>query len=117
MKRNSILVLLLAVLLGACAPMPGSKLFPNLEQPTPIEVVSVTIHKGFFLPTEYCLPRLPMHQQLLAFIGNFGIVPACSTVTFTEDGTEVATCEVYVMADWMIEHEMQHCKGYADSWY
>jgi len=118
MKTISALLLLG---LTACAPMPGNTLFPGLDHPTPIEEVAVTIHIDALKTSIYCNKAMwesGKEGLVIANIAlNFGMIPACSTMRWT-DG-KITTCDIYASFDWqwMIDHEMRHCMGYADVLY
>ena len=110
------------MLLAACAPAPGPHLFPGLDHPTDLDRVSINVVTGPLITTQRC-------NQLLADGGHYGLIAlncllngcfvmGCANVHWFPGG-EIYRCDIYAAfdADWIISHELEHCKGYADKLY
>lgn len=111
-------ILLLLLLLAACAPMPGTTLFPELTHPTPIEQVEVVVTIDAFETQKYCWESIPTHQKVLSCILNACWIPACA-MPFRNTEGDIKKCYVYLSFDndYLREHELKHCEGFKDVFY
>ena len=98
--------------------MPGSTLFDGLDHPTPIEAITVTKTVGLWETTSFCNSGMEAHVVALNCMFNACVVMGCADVRWDGNG-DIQTCDVYVAYDWdwLVDHEMRHCSGYADVLY
>lgn len=101
--------------------MPGRQLMAGVDQVQPIEDVSVNIVYGLWETTKYCNSRLAQEEKYglitLNCITNGCIVLGCATA-YRANG-KVYACDIYAAwdADFIVAHELEHCRGYADALY
>lgn len=112
------LLLVLALILCSCAPMPGSVLFEGLTEPTPIEEVRIHKTVGWVETSVECSKRIKPHLVFLNCLLNFCVVMGCAEVYWDDTG-KVTDCYVWAAADWdwIVDHELKHCEGYKDKLY
>lgn len=102
--------------------MPGPHLFPGLQSPTPLDDVSINIVYGPLETSRACNRKLIDEGKwgivALNCLLNGCFVAGCASVTWFPDG-KVYRCDVYAAwdADFIVEHELKHCEGYADALY
>ena len=109
------LLLVVSQLLG-CAPLPGGKLFPGLTHETQLkDIPDLRIHEAS-LPISAVICQWAMFKQRPIFsLIFFGGIWACADVIPDGRGG-VKRCEVWAPG-FLMEHELEHCKGWADKWY
>lgn len=126
-----IYIILVLIMCSSCAPMPNSTqycaetgkilrephLFKGLIRPAELDEIEITIHRGIFETGYVCFTGISTANKVLSIIGNAGIVPACAYVWDVDNDGVTDTCEVYVMFDYFLDHELQHCRGYDDVLY
>lgn len=115
-------LLLLLLLLCSCAHAPGEKLLNGLEHDTQTSDIDINIVTGLGKATYFCNKYLLNQGKYgiftLNIALNFGVFFGCSLVEWDANG-DVQKCTIYRVADWdwITDHEMRHCKGYADQSY
>lgn len=93
-------VILLALLLAACTPMPHKKVVgPDWEN------YKVTEHKlGCWEMFRYCSPLpFPINPLLVAPLG-------CATIDFDRKTCDIYTCAI--SPGFVLRHERKHCAGW-----
>ena len=111
--------MLLILLLSACSPMPGNfGLQPGIERAHDLSEVSVLEHPGTVWGTMCACNGLYWDNGLggkLGVISTLGLTMGCSVISGTQPGV-IRWCEIWYPEGWeqVREHELQHCRGYAD---
>ena len=119
---KTFLAAMVTIVIISCAPMPGGSLHKNLRNETPIsEVRNINIEVDLIKTSTKCnnlVWKDNPHQVVLNCLLNGCFVMACANVKWNDKG-EVEQCNIYSSFDnaWIIEHELEHCKGIADKWY
>jgi len=118
MTLRFISILLAILLVSSCAPMPGNDLLTGLSQPTSLETVRITKTVGLWETTSFCNRGMEPHVVALNCLLNACVVMGCADVKWNEEG-HIESCDIYVAYDWdwIVDHEMRHCMGYADVFY
>ena len=111
-----VICIIFCLFLSGCSVMPY-KLCSEVDAPTPLSEVKLTIHELSFLESSYHCHKLAFKMNPLMIIAAFGMMPACADVTYSRKYRKVKACEVWIPKgiDWMLEHELRHCEGYKDS--
>jgi len=110
-------ILLAMLFLTGCAPMPGATLFPGLDHPSDQQAtVVIGIAETNRVCNSLAIDRNPK-GFLLNCLFNFCFVLGCADVEI-KDG-KIIKCTAYSSfnLDFIIEHELKHCDGYADLLY
>ena len=109
-------VLLVISQLIGCAPLPVGKLFPGLTHETQLQdIPELKIHK-LSLPASAVICQWVMFKERPIFsLIFFGGIWACADVRPNGKGG-VQSCEVWA-PNFLLNHELEHCKGWADKWY
>ena len=102
--------------LSACAPMPGGKFLPGISHATQLEdIPDLEVHK-VALPVAMAKCHREMLKERPVFtVIFFGGIWACAGV-IPDDKGGVKRCEVWAPG-FLMAHELEHCKGWADKWY
>ena len=107
-----ILLMCLFLLCSCTVLSPQTRLDSQVQEPTPIEEVDITIIRMGFLEAGWECARLNNIPEFLhpLVVQIFG----CATTTFV-DG-KVTECEVILGTDseFIKNHEINHCLGYID---
>jgi hypothetical protein len=99
--------------------MPGDTLMAGVARPHTLEEVNPTYHSGLFATQVGCISGMwETNKGVLALtcVLNACVQVACADVKWNDEGI-IYSCDIYTIADWMIEHEERHCMGYADLFY
>ena len=109
------ILLVISQLIG-CTPMPGGKLFPGLTHATQLQdIPDLKVHK-LSLPVSAAICQWVMFKERPIFSLIFlGGIWACADVRPDGKGG-VQSCEVWAPS-FLMKHELEHCKGWADKWY
>jgi hypothetical protein len=109
---------IICFMLSACAPMPGTALIPGVSKPAQLEEVSVVIHYGLWETTSFCNAGIKSSLVFANCLLNACLWFGCADVRWDSEG-KIKTCDVYLAfeSDYLLEHELRHCKGYADTLY
>ena len=104
------LVISTLLLSGCTIFSPQNELYKELNEPTPLEEIDITLYKKNFLMTGWiCAEKAGypafFHPFILTVFG-------CADVHW-QDG-KVIKCDVWYSGDWILEHELNHCRGYDD---
>ncbi len=103
-------LIILIFLTGCTGLSPQTELYDGIDEPARLENVKLTVaKKGFFETGWICLERggypAVLHPLLIVSLG-------CATVRW-ENG-RVVECDVVYSSDSVLEHELNHCRGYRD---
>lgn len=112
------ILLALILMLSSCAPMPGGKFLKGIDHVTELEdIPELIIHDvSIFESTAVC-NYLVFKENPLLVIVTMGGIPACADVTPDGKGG-IKKCEVWAPGEgYLMEHELMHCRGWADKWY
>lgn len=105
-------IVLSAVLLSGCTMFSSqNELFDKVIEPAKLEDIELIIHEENFFTAGWICAEKAGYPVILhpVFLTLFG----CADVHW-KDG-KVYKCEVwYCCGDWVLEHELEHCKGYKD---
>jgi len=109
-------ILLVVLLLASCAPLPGGKFLPGVTHETALQdIPELEVHE-VALPVSMAKCHWVMFKErpifTLIFIGG---ILACADVIPDGKGG-VQRCEVWAPG-FLMAHELEHCKGWADRWY
>ena len=111
------LYVLAALFLSACTPPPGNwGLIEGVERVFPLEEVRVIEHPGTLREVAGACNRLHWDRgQRLGVILTMGMTLGCSLVSGPAVG-QIEQCEIWYPEgwEWVRQHELQHCRGYAD---
>lgn len=112
-----LIIILLLLVLPACAPMPGGKFLPGITHATELkDIPELVVHDcNIFQSTAMCNWLLLKQGSILPILAVGGII-ACADVQIDTKGG-VWRCEVWAPTDYMMKHELLHCNGWADKWY
>lgn len=109
--------LALLLLLSACSPMPGNfGLIDGVTRVHDLAEVQVIEHPGGLIETASACNRLHWDRgERLGVILSAGCTLGCSLVSGPAVG-QIERCEIWYPAgwEWVRQHELQHCRGYAD---
>ena len=105
------------LLLAACSPMPGSfGLIDGVERVHDLGEMEVIEHAGTFRETAAECNKLYWQRgQKIGVILSLGLTAGCSLVSGSAVG-HIERCEIWYPDgwEWVRQHELQHCRGYAD---
>ena len=108
---------LVSLFLAACSPMPGSfGLIDGVERVHDLGEVEVVEHAGTFRETASACNNLYWQRgQKIGVILSLGLTAGCSLVSGPAVG-RIERCEIWYPEgwEWVRQHELQHCRGYAD---
>ena len=101
--------------------MPGNTLMKGISKEANLDDIELIIHKGNFISTSAACHKItwPINpwMSILSVPLNFGVVPGCSLIQFNGDG-EIYKCEVWYSGfEFLLEHELRHCRGFKDRLY
>jgi len=104
------------LILSACVPMPGGKFLPGIYHETRLaDIPDLEVHK-VALPVAMAKCHWEMLKERPVFtLIFFGGIWACADVIPDGKGG-VKRCEVWAPG-FLMAHELEHCKGWADKWY
>ena len=114
---NIITIMIISILLSGCAPLPGGKFLPEITHETALQdIPDLEIHE-VALPIAAAKCHWEMFKQNPIFTTIFfgGGIWACADITPDGKGG-VRRCEVWAPS-FLLDHELEHCKGWADRWY
>jgi hypothetical protein len=113
-----LLCLIICLLISSCSVMPY-KLSSNVDRPTPIESVNLTIHAESIWMSSYHCHKLAWRINPIFMVAALGTIPACADVSYSISRRVVTDCEVWYPKgdEYLLEHELKHCMGYKDSLY
>ena len=108
---------LVSLFLAACSPMPGSfGLIDGVERVHDLGEMEVVEHAGTFGETASACNNLYWQRgQKIGVILSLGLTAGCSLVSGPTVG-QIERCEIWYPDgwEWVRQHELQHCRGYAD---
>ena len=103
--------------LSACSPMPGAfGLINGVERAHDLGEMEVIEHPGTLREVAGACNRLHWDRgQRLGVILTMGMTLGCSLVSGPAVG-QIEQCEIWYPDgwEWVRQHELQHCRGYAD---
>ena len=107
--------LVISQLIG-CAPLPGGKFLPDITHETVLkDIPDLEVHE-VFLPISIAKCHWEMFKERPIFpVIFFGGIWASADVIPDGNGG-VQRCEVWAPG-FLLNHELEHCKGWADKWY
>ena len=109
--------LALLLLLSACSPMPGNfGMIDGVTRVHDLAEVQVIEHPGGLIETASACNRLYWDRgERLGVILSAGCTLGCSLVSGPDVG-QIERCEIWYPAgwEWVRQHELKHCRGYAD---
>lgn len=112
------LVVLLAVLLSSCAPMPGNTLFKQVKEPMKIsEIKDFEEHPQNLLTTIGSCYAVSMKvRPVTTLIAASLMVPILGCADIKVKKGVITKCHIYYpKGDERIrQHELRHCMGYKD---
>ena len=108
---------LASLFLAACSPMPGAwGLIDGVERVHDLGEMEVVEHAGTFRETASACNNLYWQRgQKIGVILSLGLTAGCSLVSGSAVG-QIERCEIWYPEgwEWVRQHELQHCRGYAD---
>ena len=108
---------LASLFLAACSPMPGAfGLIDGVERVHDLGEMKVVEHVGTFRETAAACNKLYWQRgQKIGVILSLGLTAGCSLVSGPAVG-QIERCEIWYPDgwEWVRQHELQHCRGYAD---
>jgi len=103
-------------MLSSCAPLPGGKFLSGITHETALQdIPDLEVHE-VLLPVSIAKCHWEMFKERPIFtMIFFGGIWACADVIPDGSGG-VKRCEVWAPS-FLLHHELEHCKGWADKWY
>jgi len=108
--------LLVVLILSSCAPLPGGKFLPGITTETSLkDIPDLDVHEvALPVATIKCHGKMFKERPIFTVL-FFGGIWACADVIPDGKGG-VRRCEVWAPS-FLLKHELEHCKGWADRWY
>ena len=109
------ILLIISQLIG-CAPLPGGSFLPEITHETALQnIPDLEVHE-VSLPVAAAKCHWELFKERPVFTMLFlGGIWACADVIPDGKGG-VQRCEVWAPS-FLLKHELEHCKGWADKWY
>ena len=103
--------------LSACSPTPGPwGMIDGVERVHDLGEMKVVEHVGTFRETATACNKLYWQRgKKIGVILSLGLTAGCSLVSGPAVG-QIERCEIWYPDgwEWVRQHELQHCRGYAD---